>query len=100
MSYIPVMLQKCNDDEEWSNVKNLYAKQVNTAQGSENFAAAAEQYHLRLSFKFSWCSQLEALRFDPQHYRLVYGGQLFNIVHYDDYMESHINVYITGECYG
>ena len=101
MSYIPVKLQHLDPETEtWSDVRTLHALQVNSVSGRESFNAGAEQYHLQLKFRFAWSKILEPIRFDPQNYQLVYGGHQFNVIHYDDYMEHHISVDITGEAYG
>ncbi len=101
MSYIPVRLQRLDPETEtWSDVRTLHALQVNSVSGRESFNAGSEQYHLQLKFRFAWSSAIEPIRFDPHSWQLVYNGHAFNIVHYDDYMESHIHVDITGEAYG
>lgn len=101
MSYTPVKLQQFDPEtEEWHDVKVLHALQINTAGGSENFESGAEQYHIRLKFRFAYTKLVERVRFAPQHYQLVYNGQLFNIIGFDDYMEQHLYANITGEAYG
>lgn len=101
MSYIPVIVQRMDPEtEEWSDLLRLHAKKVNRSGGGENFAAGRETYHPRLVFDLPWCKKLEELRYDTQHYRLVYQGQPFNITDYDDYMEQHLTVRLTGEAYG
>lgn len=101
MSYIPVMLQRLDTSTEtWTDVKTLHATRVNSASGKEGFGAGAEQYHLQLKFRFAWSRLVEQVRFSPQTFRLIYYGQPFNIVGYDDYMENHINADIIGEAYG
>lgn len=101
MSYVPVTIQSVDPDtERWSNLLHLHALQVNKTGGGESFAAGAEQYHARLTFELRYCQALEALRYSPQLYRIVYRGQYFNIVDYDDYMEQHLTVKLAGEAYG
>ena len=104
MSYFPVMVQKMDPDtEEWTNHLQLHALRVNKAsRGSdgESFGGGRERYSPRLTFDVAWCKKLEALRYDTQNYRLIYQGQPFNIVDYDDYMETRGTVRLTGEAYG
>ena len=101
MSYIPVKLQHLDaESETWSDVMTLHALKVNHKSGAETFDTGAGQYHLALVFRFAWSRLIEALRYDPQHYQLVYDGHLFNIVGYDDFMEGHIYADITGVAYG
>lgn len=100
MSYIPVTVQKMDENEEWSDLLYLHAKQVNRAGGGEGFSAGRETYQPRLTFDFPWCKALEAVRWDVQHHRLMYQGHPLNITNYDDYMEQHLTVRLTGEAYG
>lgn len=101
MSYSPVMLQRLDTETEtWADVRKLHAVKINRKAGAETFDAGAGQYHLSLVFRFAWSRVIEQLRYDPQHYQLVYQGHAFNITGYDDYMESHIYADITGVCYG
>lgn len=101
MSYIPVTIQHQNPDtEEWTDLLKLHAIQVNRAGGGEAYSAGREQYRLRLSFDLRWCKKLEAIRWDIAQHRIVYLGHPFNITDYDDYMEQHLRVRLTGEAYG
>lgn len=101
MSYIPVTIQHQDpDSEEWSDLLHLHATKVNRAGGGESFNAGREQYHPRMTFDFRWSRRLEALRWAPDSHRLVYRGHFFNITDYDDYMEQHLTVRLTGEAYG
>lgn len=101
MSYTPVMLQRVNDEtESYEDVKRLYALKVNRKSGAESFDSAAGQYHLTLTFRFAYTKVFEQVRFEPQHFRLVYNDQPFSISDYDDYMEQHLFVNITGVAYG
>ena len=101
MSYFPVTIQHQDpDSEEWSDLLHLHATKVNRAGGGEAFNAGREQYHPRMTFDFRWCKALEALRWDPAAHRVVYHGHTFNITDYDDYMEQHLTVRLTGEAYG
>jgi head-tail adaptor len=101
MSYFPITVQRMDlDTEQWSDLLNLHALQVNRAGGGEAFNAGAEQFHLRMTFDVRWCKAVDELRWDTQSHRIVYRGHTFNIVDYDDYMEQHITVRLTGEAYG
>lgn len=101
MSYIPVTIQTMDQEtEEWTDLLHLHALQVNKASAGENFNAGADQYHPRLTFDLRWCQALEAVAYATQTHRIVYRGRTFNIVDYDDYMEQHLTVRLTGEAYG
>lgn len=101
MSYIPVLIERRDPvTEEWTENLKLHALKANRAGGSETYAAGQEQYHARITFEFRWCQALELLRWAPQEYRITYRGQTLNILDYDDYMEQHLMVKLTGEAYG
>lgn len=100
MSYVPIIIQQQDaDTEQWSNLMNLHALQVNKTGGGESHGAGAGQYHPRLTFVLRWCTALEAVTYNPQMHRIVYRGHNFNIVDYDDYMEKHLTVTLVGEAY-
>ena len=44
-------------------------------------------------------SVLEELRYTPQLFRLRYRGHTYRVVGYDDYLEQHRTVRITGALY-
>lgn len=101
MSYVPITIQQMDlETEEWQDLLHLHALQVNKAGGGESFSAGREQFLPRLTFDLRWCMELDALRYATQNHRIIYRGHKFNIVDYDDYMEQHINVRLTGEAYG
>lgn len=101
MSYFPITIQHMDPEtEQWTDLLNLHALQVNRAGGGEAFNAGTEQYHPRMTFDVRWCKAVEPIRWDTQLHRIVYQGHTFNIVDYDDYMEQHITVRLTGEAYG
>lgn len=100
MSYHPITIQHQNPDtEEWTDLLRLHALQVNRSGGGETYNAGAQQYHPRMTFDLRWCKALEAVRWDPASHRLVYRGHAFNITDYDDFMEQHLTVRLTGEAY-
>lgn len=100
MSYFPITIQRRDPNtEEWTDLLHLHALQVNRSGGGEIYAAGAEQYHPRLTFTLRWCRELEAVRWAPQSHRIIYCGRTLNIQDYDDYMEQHLTVRLTGEAY-
>lgn len=101
MSYHPVTIQRRDPEtEQWADALNLHAVQINRAGGAETYGGGAEQYHQRLTFTFRHCAELAALRWSISEHRLVYRGQAFNIDDWDDYMEQHLTVKLTGSAYG
>ena len=101
MSYHPLTIQRMDPDtEDWTDHLQLHALQVNKTGGGESFAAGAEQYHPRLTFKLRYCAALEDVVYNPQLHRIVYRGRTYNVQDYDDYMEQHRIVNLVGVAYG
>lgn len=101
MSYVPLTIQRQDPDtEQWTDWLTLHAIQVNRAGGGEAYSAAREQFRPRLTFDLRWCKALSDMRWSTQPHRIVYQGHPLNIVDYDDYMEQHLSVRLTGEAYG
>lgn len=101
MSYFPLTIQRIDPEtEEWSDHLHLHALQVNKTGGGESFAAGAEQYHPRLTFKLRFCKELEDVVYSAQLYRIVYRGRTYNIKDHDDFMEEHRMLLLVGEAYG
>lgn len=95
----PVVLQKQNENTEiWETIMHFHAR-VNKTGGNQTFAADADQFHARLNFDFRYCEALEEVRYQPQLYRLLYRNHQFQITDYDDYLEQHRVVRLTGKLY-
>ena len=95
----PVVLERQNEEtEQWDTVRCFHAR-VNKSGGRQSYAADADQFHAVLDFDFRWCEPLEAVRYDPQIYRLRYRGHTFQVIDFDDYMEQHRTVRMVGKLY-
>lgn len=95
----PVLLQiQDPDTEKWTDHLHLHAR-VNKTGGGQKFSAGSDQYTASLTFEFRYTSQLEALHYSPQPFRLVYRGHYFKVVDYDDFMEQHQTIRLVGEFY-
>jgi SPP1 family predicted phage head-tail adaptor len=97
----PVVLQKINDDETWSDIKIVHASinKPNTNVSNEYLSAGAIQYKRRLIFEFRYFSELEDVAFNNQEYRILYQDVPYNITDYDDYMLQHKTVKLLGVSY-
>lgn len=101
MSYFPVKIQRLDPEtEEWTDLLQLHALQVNRTGGGETYGAGAEQFHPRLTFVLRWCKALEDVAHKTQTHRIVYRDRPYNIEDYDDYMERHLTVRLVGAAYG
>lgn len=95
----PVTIQIRDDDGKWSDKWHLHAR-VNKSGGGQALNAGADQYRATLSFDVRYFKDLEDMRYNPQPYRIVYRGHSFKLTDWDDYMEQHRTVRLTGEAYG
>lgn len=96
----PIIVQKQNPDTElWENLWNLHAS-INKTSGGQALSAGADQFKATLTFTVRYFAKLEALKYQPQPYRILYRGHTFKLVDYDDYMEQHKTVKLVGEAYG
>jgi head-tail adaptor len=95
----PIIIQIRDDDGNWSDLWKLHAR-VNKSNGGQMLNAGADQYMATLSFDVRYFKYLEDMRYNPQPYRIVYRGHFFKLTDWDDYMEQHRTVRLTGEAYG
>ena len=97
----PIMLQVQDPETEvWTDMfpGNLHAE-VNKTRGGSEENAGAGQYRASLTFKLRYTKKLEAIAYSPQSYRIRYRGRTFRVTDYDDFMEQHREIKLTGEFY-
>lgn len=96
----PITIQKIDEDTElWSDLWDLHAR-VNKTTGSEYVEAGANRSQSTKTFELRYFNGLEAIDYNRGLYRIKYRGYTYNILDYDDYMETHINVKIKAVSYG
>ena len=95
----PVILQKqVPDTGAWTDVQHLHAN-VNKAISTQNFSAEDDRLRTRLLFRLRYFPALDAVRDDPQDFRIDYDGRHYEITDYDDYNERRRVIKLTGERY-
>ena len=97
----PIKVQVQDPETEvWEDAfsGNLHAE-VNKTGGGSKENAGAGHYAASLTFKLRYTKKLEAIAYSPQSYRILYRGRTFRVVDYDDFMEQHREVKLTGEFY-
>ena len=97
----PITVQVQDEDtEQWADwwPRPLYAR-VNKTRGGQGMTAGADQFRASLTFEVRYFPALEALRYAPQLYRILYRGHTFKVSDYDDYQEQHRTVRLAGELY-
>lgn len=95
----PITIQLQDEEtEDWGDLFRLHAR-VNKTGGGTNMNAGADQFLATLTFEVRYFKELEALRYSPQLYRIIYRGHTFKVTDYDDFMERHRTVKLVGELY-
>ena len=95
----PVTLQRqVPETGAWTDVQHLHAN-VNKAISTQNFSAEDDRLRTRLLFRLRYFPALDAVRDDPQDFRIDYDGRHYEITDYDDYNERRRVIKLTGERY-
>ena len=92
------------ETEAWQNWKQLLASinnsgAVNRFGVTEEYADGAERAPFALVFEVRYQPDLERLR-DGGLYRIVYRGNAYNLVGFDDYFEQHQTIKLSAQSYG
>lgn len=96
----PIIIQKIDEDTEvWSDLWSLHAR-INKTTGSEFVEAGANRSQSTKTFEVRYFDGIADVDYNRGLYRILYRGHTFNIVDYDDFMESHIVVKLKAVSYG
>ena len=95
-----IKIQQCDENEKWTDLYTLYAR-INKSSSSKNeyVNGGAERSIASKTFEVRYMDQLSKIQFNTQSYRIVYENHFYNIVDYDDFMEKHITIKMTGVAY-
>lgn len=95
----PVTLQRqVAGTGAWEDAQSLHAE-VNKSISQQNYSPENDRVRQRLVFKIRYNPTLESVRSALQDYRMVYRGQHYELVDYDDYKEHRRGIKLTGELY-
>ena len=95
----PVVLQKIDEDTEvWTDVIKLHAY-INKTKQSAYLGAGATQAKSTLTFEFRYNPILKEISTKSQLYRLIYDGNTYRILDYDDFQQRHLTVKLVAESY-
>lgn len=93
----PIIIQKIDEASElWVDVYNVHAR-VNKSGGSEYLTAGANRSKSTRVFEVRYFKDLEDIDANRGLYRIVYRGNTYNVVDYDDFQEEHQTVKLLGE---
>ncbi|MDD2954457.1 MAG: head-tail adaptor protein [Parabacteroides sp.] len=91
----PIKIQRLTDEEKWELVKQIHAT-VNKAGGNAYLGSGSEQSSSSKTFTVRYHAELAPIQFNKQSYRIIYGGNVYMIEDYDDYMEKHLSIRLLG----
>lgn len=91
----PIIIQHMNEEEKWELVAKVHAS-VNKASGNAYLGSGAEQSSSGKTFTFRYSPVFSDIQFNKQSYRIIYGGVIYTIEDYDDYLEKHISIRLLG----
>lgn len=95
----PITIQIVDEEtEDWSDLWNLHAR-INKSGGGEETSSGSSRSTATLTFEVRYFKALKQIFLQTEIYRIVYDNDIYNIVDYDDFMENHKTVKITGEYY-
>ena len=94
----PIKIEKLNiDTEEWVTYIPLLHANVNKPRKDREYHEAGSVRSTRqLNFDMRYNPLIKEIGRQIELYRIVYDGQSYNIVDYDDYMERHQNIRLLG----
>lgn len=96
----PVTLQRRNSrTEKWEDAGMLHAS-INHKTGKEKMTGGGTYQLNAKTFKVRWSPLISEIDGDTQSFRLIYRGKAYDITDYDDFMEQHRAVTLTGEYSG
>lgn len=96
----PIIIQRIADaTETWEDAYKVHAAINKGKTDGEYLNAGAVQMNRQLRFEMRYFAGLEDISLNLQRYRIVYQGEPYNIVDYDDYQLKHRTVKLLGVSY-
>lgn len=96
----PITIQKLNTKaKQWEDVFKVHASINKAKTDNEYLSAGAIQSKRNLTFEVRYFSDIEAISFNLQLYRILYRNVPYNITDYDDFMLTHKTVKLLGVSY-
>lgn len=92
----PIKIQKLNQETGWETIGGTVHATVNKASGSAYLGSGSEQSSSSKTFTIRYNPTLSEIQFNKQLYRIIYGGFIYMIEDYDDYMEKHLSIRLLG----
>lgn len=88
----PVEILVLNEQNEMEPYYRGHLLKSNKTKSSECFEAGGEQSSSYVTFTLRWNKAISRIEYDTPSYRVMWRGQLFDVVGYDDFMYQHRKV--------
>lgn len=99
----PVRIEKRDEQtERWVEYMDPVHVNINKNvrnRGYEHLGAGAIRIRRSLVFEVRYSKPIAKIAHNTQMYRIIYEGQAYDIIDYDDYQERHQFVRLTGAFY-
>lgn len=95
----PIVIQKMNDDETWSDAFRIHANINKSKTDNEYLNSGAIHAKKYLVFTVRYFKELEDISYNLQMYRIMYHGVPWDITDYDDFQLQHKSVQLLGGSY-
>lgn len=99
----PVKIEKRDEHtEKWVEYLPIVHARINKNTkriGYEVLSAGAIQIKRSLIFEVRYSNEIKEIAHNTQMYRIIYDGQPYDIVDYDDFNERHLTVRLAGAFY-
>jgi len=95
----PIVIQKMNADETWSDAFRIHAHINKSKTDNEYLNSGAIRVEKYLVFTVRYFKELEDISLNYQIYRIMYQGIPYDINDYDDFQLQHKKVQLLGGSY-
>lgn len=85
-------------NDQWTDFYRCHAA-INKTSGSERLDSGIIQSQNTLDFDVRYCAKIAEIYTQTQYFRILYNGVPYKITSYDDYLEAHRNIRLTGVSY-
>lgn len=96
---MPITIEKIDENGDWAKYAALHCLKINQTKSSDYDEAGSERTAASIDFTVRWSRKVDRIRFDTSQYRILYRGCAFKVDGYDDFMERHASVKLTGVSY-
>lgn len=96
----PIKVLKLDDNYELKPYMVIHILKANKTKSTETYEAGGEQNAAYVTFTIRWNKMLSPIEFNMPDYRVVWHGQEFDVIGYDDFMYQHRKVNLSCRSLG